>query len=142
MHSRTDFAHFQGNLKWTIRIPVLGSPYRALISGTPITIIMEITYEFLGFTSTPQKLIFHIIWQMGGSRCMQNTPTRCGNDLPKLFRNHLSAKQVCVDAPFIDDHMCSPIYHFLVCFKQNATSKMTVPTVGSFHCFHEKVTLT
>ena len=38
----------------------------------------------------------------------------------------------------IDYHMCSPICHFLVCFKQSATGKMTVPTVGSFHCFHEK----
>ena len=31
---------------------------------------------------------------------------------------------------------------FLLCLKQSATGKMTVLTVGSFHGFHEKVTLT
>ena len=31
---------------------------------------------------------------------------------------------------------------FLDCLKQSATGKMTVLTVGSFHGFHEKVTLT
>ena len=31
---------------------------------------------------------------------------------------------------------------FLPCLKQSATGKMTVLTVGSFHGFHENVTLT
>ena len=31
---------------------------------------------------------------------------------------------------------------FLPCLKQSATGKMTILTVGSFHGFHEKVTLT
>ena len=33
-----------------------------------------------------KKCIFCIMWQMGGPRCVQNTPTRCGNDLPTLLR--------------------------------------------------------
>ena len=31
--------------------------------------------------------IFCIIWHLWGSRCVQNNPTRCGNDLPILLRN-------------------------------------------------------
>ena len=32
--------------------------------------------------------------------------------------------------------------HLLLCLDQSATGKMTVPTVGSFHSFSQKVTLT
>ena len=82
--------------------------------------------------------IFPIILQIGGSRCVQNTPTGCGNNLPILLRNltfdrncHLLIQSLYMAI------VCSNLY-FLLCLKQHAPGKMTGPTMGSFHGFHEK----
>ena len=37
--------------------------------------------------------------------------------------------------------VCSNL-SFLLCLKQNATGKLTRPTIGSFYCFHEHITST
>ena len=41
----------------------------------------------------PKTSIFVIIWHLGGSRCVQNTPTRSGNDLPMHLRTHIFDKK-------------------------------------------------
>ena len=93
-------------------------------------------YKFLVLAGTPKQSIFRILWQMGGSRCVQNTTTVCGTDVPALLGNHVSVNR-CVLMLFpIDYHMCSPICYFLLCFRQSSTGKMTVLTVVSFHGFH------
>ena len=61
----------------------LGCPLWELIFATRQMIVL-IIHTFLVLTGTTQKLFFRIIWRMGGSRCVQNTPTEFGNDLPNF----------------------------------------------------------
>ena len=116
----------------------------------------------------PKTTFFCIIWQMGGSRCVQSVPTGCGINLPRILRNLTSDNNTyCATCyhrvweQFAHDFEKSnirPKVHILIqdlyativcsslCFllrlKQSATGKMTRPTIGSFHGFHEKVTST
>ena len=86
-------------------------------------------YKFIVLAGARQHLKFRILWQIGGSRCVQNTPMGCGNDLPIFLRKHISAKNNVLMSLSIDYHTCSPICHFLLCFRRSATEKMTVPPV-------------
>ena len=51
------------------------------------------TFKLLVFAGIPEHSIFLFILQMGGSRCVQNTPAGCGNNLPTRLGNHISDKK-------------------------------------------------
>ena len=68
--------------------------------------------KLLAFAGITEHLIFRIIWQMGGSICVQNTAAGCGNDLPTRLGNHISAKKYVWMRLSIVFHMSSPICGF------------------------------
>ena len=49
----------------------------------------------------PWILIGHLFWQMGGSRCVRNAPTKCGSDWPILLRNLMFNWNCTLDAQFV-----------------------------------------
>ena len=107
---------------WGSRAGMTGHMVRLPIGGAysrdPRKYNYIFSYKFLVFAGISRKYIFRIIWQMGGSRCVQTSPTGCGNDLPICSRNHFIVNKNVLMLLFIDDHVRSPIWHFLLCFKQ------------------------
>ena len=105
------FCVFPGTPLSFLYLPIGGAYF-----GDPQKYNQRFPQKLLVFAGIPEHLIFCMIWQMGGSRCVQTSPTRCGNDLPTLLRNHIPAKNYVWMSLSIDYHMCSPICHFLLCF--------------------------
>ena len=95
--------------------------------------------KFQVFAGTPQTMFFRVIWQMVGHSCVQNTPMGVGRICPHI-REIAFPPNKCVMPLPIDCYMRSPICHCPVCFEQRSTGNMTVPTLGSFHCFGDTMT--
>ena len=111
----------------------LGCLYRELISAARVPIVIRMIYKFLVSAGTPKIRFFAFYGRWEALDACEILPRGMGTICPFFEKSHLG-----VDALPIDDCMCSPIFHFLLCFKQSGTGKMTVSTVGSYHCFHEK----
>ena len=67
---------------------------------------------------------------------MQNTPTRCGNDVPTILRDDICEKNNMCGCTIVPNRLCS------LRFNKSAIGNMVILLMESFHGFYERVILT
>ena len=59
-------------------------------------IYMNLSINYFKYLQVLSKaFIFHIILHLTGSRCVQTTPSGCGNDLPELLKSITKTLEKC-----------------------------------------------